>query len=111
MEGNIFLLIFITRKSRESSHNGGRIQAAREMEDLKTSKHLQALSEENGCIKDYIHKMTRYITNYCIKNDIHTVVINGGYKGICKESETWGVKTNQKLHSLPYAQHLYAVRI
>ena len=46
--------------------------------------------------------MTRYITNYCVKNDIHTVVI-GDIKGIRKERNL-GRKTNQKLHSLPYAR-------
>ena len=80
-----------------------RIQAAREKEDLKTSKHLQKLyRKKNDCIKDYIHKMTRDITNYCVKNDIHTVVI-GNIKGICKERNV-GRKTNQKLHGLPYAR-------
>ena len=61
------------------------------MEYLKTSKHLQKLyRKKNDCIKDYIHKMTRYITNYCVKNDIHTVVI-GDIKGFVKR-ETWGGK-------------------
>ena len=46
--------------------------------------------------------MTRYITNYCVKNDIHTVVI-GDIKGIRKERNL-GRKTNQKLHTLPYAR-------
>ena len=46
--------------------------------------------------------MTRYITNYCVKNDIHTVVI-GDIKGIRKERNL-GRKTNQKLHSLPYTR-------
>lgn len=46
--------------------------------------------------------MTRYITNYYVKNDIHTVVI-GDIKGIRKERNL-GRKTNQKLHSLPYAR-------
>ena len=46
--------------------------------------------------------MTRYITNYYVKNDIHTVVI-GDIKGICKERNL-GRKTNQKLHGLPYAR-------
>ena len=46
--------------------------------------------------------MTRYITNYSVKNDIHTVVI-GDIKGIRKEKNL-GRKTNQKLHSLPYAR-------
>ena len=46
--------------------------------------------------------MTWYITNYYVKNDIHTVVI-GDIKGIRKERNL-GRKTNQKLHSLPYAR-------
>ena len=46
--------------------------------------------------------MTRYITNYYVKNDIHTVVI-GDIKGIRKERNL-GRKTNQKLHSLTYAR-------
>ena len=46
--------------------------------------------------------MTRYITNYYVKNDIHTVVI-GDIKGIRKERNL-GRKTNQKLHGLPYAR-------
>ena len=46
--------------------------------------------------------MTPYITNYYLKNDIHTVVI-GDIKGIRKERNL-GRKTNQKLHSLPYAR-------
>ena len=46
--------------------------------------------------------MTRYITNYYVKNDIHTVVI-GDIKGIRKERNL-GRKPNQKLHSLPYAR-------
>ena len=80
-----------------------RIRSAREMECPKTSKHLQKLyRKKNNGIKDYIHKMTRYITNYCAENNIHTVVI-GDIKGI-REEKNLGRKTNQKLHSLPYAR-------
>ena len=97
------LSYFYNKEIARVQSQWGRIQAAREMEDLKTSKHLQKLyRKKNDCIKDYIHKMTRYITNYCVKNDIHTVVI-GDIKGICKERNL-GRKTNQKLHSLPYAR-------
>ena len=97
------LSYFYNKEIARVQSQWGRIQAAREMEDLKTSKHLQKLyRKKNDCIKDYIHKMTRYITNYCVKNDIHTVVI-GDIKGIRKERNL-GRKTNQKLHSLPYAR-------
>ena len=45
-----------------------RIRSAQEMECPKTSKHLQKLyRKKNNGIKDYIHKMTRYITNYCVE--------------------------------------------
>ena len=79
---NIFhFLIFINKEIARVQSQWDRIQAAREMEYPKTSKHLQKLyRKKNNCIKDYIHKMTRYITNYCVKNDIHTVVI-GDIKG------------------------------
>lgn len=71
----------------------------------KISKHLRKLyQKKNNCIKDYLHKMTRYITDYCAKNKIHTVVI-GDIKGIRKENDL-GSRINQKLHSLPY-EHIY----
>ncbi|MDO4491020.1 MAG: transposase, partial [Lachnospiraceae bacterium] len=69
----------------------------------KTSKHLKKLYvKKNNCIKDYIHKMTRYITDYCVSNGIYRVVA-GDIKGIRKKKDL-GAKTNQKLHSLPYAR-------
>ena len=79
---NIFhFLYFITRKSRESSRNG---IGSRQHGKWSIRKHpgicRSSIEKENNRIKDYIHKMTRYITNYCVKNDIHTVVI-GDIKG------------------------------
>ena len=79
------------------------IQNARGVKHPRTSNHLQMVyQKKNNCIKDYIHKLTRYITDYCVKNEIHTVVI-GDIKGIRKENGL-GRRTNQKLHSLPYAR-------
>jgi putative transposase len=67
----------------------------------KSSKHIKKLYEKkNNAIKDYFHKITRHIVNYCISNDIHTVVI-GDINGICKDN-TKDDKFNQQLHALPY---------
>jgi putative transposase len=44
--------------------------------------------------------MTRYIANYCKKNDIHTVVI-GDITGIRKDKDL-GHVNNQNFHALPY---------
>lgn len=77
------------------------MQVAQGIKYPKISKHLRKLyQKKNNCIKDYLHKMTRYITDYCARNEIHTVLI-GEIKGIRKGNDL-GSRINQKLHSLPY---------
>lgn len=67
----------------------------------KPSKHVLKLHQKKrDCIKDYLHKTTRSLTEYCIENDIRTVVI-GDIKNI-RKGKNLGTKTNQKLHGLPY---------
>lgn len=69
----------------------------------KGSKHLSRLYQrKNDSIWDYLHKVTRAIVNYCVDNDIHTVVI-GDMTGIRKDNNL-GHVTNQKLNSLPFAK-------
>ena len=67
----------------------------------KISKHVQKLyKKKNDCISDYLHKVTRFIAEYCHDNGINTVVI-GDITNIRKDNNKGSV-TNQKLHSLPY---------
>ena len=67
----------------------------------KMSKHVQKLyKKKNDCISDYLHKVTRFIAEYCQDNGINTVVI-GDITNIRKDNDKGSV-TNQKLHSLPY---------
>ena len=67
----------------------------------KTSKHICRLyRKRTNSINDYLHKITRYVVNYCRENSINTVVI-GDITGI-RENKDLGAVTNQKLHSLPY---------
>lgn len=78
-------------------------QAAKGVKYPKPSKHLLRLYEKKRhCIKDYLHKMTHFIADYCMENDIHTVVA-GDITGIRKGNDL-GRVTNQKLHALPYAK-------
>ena len=44
--------------------------------------------------------MTRYLVNYCLEKDIHTIVI-GDITNI-RNGKNFGNITNQKLHALPY---------
>lgn len=69
----------------------------------KSSNHIKKLYEKKqNCINDYLHKTTKSIVDYCVANNIHTVVI-GDIKGIRKNANLGSV-TNQKLHSLPSAK-------
>ena len=77
------------------------IQVAQGIKNPKPSRHvLRLYQKKNHCIKDYLHKMTRYVVDYCIANEINTVVI-GDIKGI-REEKNMGARINRQLHGLPY---------
>ena len=76
-------------------------QSERGIKYPKTSEHIQRLYRtKQNAVKDYLHKVTRWIAEYCRKEDIRCVVV-GDIRNIRKEKDM-GHKTNQKLHSLPY---------
>ena len=76
-------------------------QSERGIKYPKSSKHIQRLyRKKQNAVKDYLHKVTRWIAEYCRKEDIRCVVV-GDIRNIRKEKDM-GHKTNQKLHSLPY---------
>lgn len=80
-----------------------RVQASHGIKYPKPSKHLLRLYEaKRHAVKDYLHKVTRHVAEYCRVNEINRVVI-GDITGIRKDSNL-GRKNNQQLHSLPYAQ-------
>ena len=51
-------------------------------------------------MKDYLHKVTRWIAEYCRKEDIRCVVV--GHIRNIRRGKDLGHNTNQKLHGLPY---------
>lgn len=67
-----------------------------------TSKRLKNLyKKRNNSIQDYLHKLTKFITNYCVENEINTVIM-GDLTGIKNRITNRDKKYNQKLHELPY---------
>lgn len=67
----------------------------------KSSKRINKFYiKKSNAINDYIHKLTRHIVNYCVANDINTVVI-GDITNI-RKGKDFGEITNQKFHALPY---------
>lgn len=78
-----------------------RVQSRQGIKYPKSSKHILKLHQKKkDSIKDYLHKITRSLTDYCVDHDIHTVIV-GDIKNIRKDKDL-GNKTNQKLHGLPY---------
>lgn len=67
------------------------------------SKRMDRLTEKrNGKIDDYLHKSSRYIINYCEKNDIHTIVI--GKNKEWKQNSKLSKRVNQNFVQIPFAR-------
>lgn len=76
-------------------------QAAQGVRYPKSSKHIQAAYDRrNTCMKDYLHKVTHWIADYCVQHEVSRVVI-GDITGIRKDKD-YGHLNNQKLHSWPF---------
>lgn len=81
----------------------GSLQSRKGIKYPKTSGHIRHLYKKKAAgLDDYLHKVTRYVANYCIREDIHTVVI-GDITNI-RKGKDFGNVTNQKLHALPYGK-------
>lgn len=68
-----------------------------------TSNRIKQLTfYRNNFIEDKLHKISRYIINYCIQNKIGTIVI--GKNKNWKDSINIGAVNNQKFVCLPHAK-------
>ena len=78
-----------------------RFQSAYDRQGLKTGKTMQKLTiKRNRKINDYFHKISRIIIEYCIMNDIGTVVI--GYNPDWKQKCKIGKKNTRNFVTIPY---------
>ena len=71
----------------------------------KSSKRISLLTDKrNNKIQDYIHKASRYIVNWLIKNKIGTLVI--GKNKEWKQEINIGSKNNQSFTMIPHARFI-----
>ncbi|MHA2224386.1 MAG: RNA-guided endonuclease InsQ/TnpB family protein [Candidatus Hodarchaeales archaeon] len=78
-----------------------RIQSIYDRQGIKTGKNIQKLTiKRNKKICDYFHKTSRKIIEYCVLNDIGTVVI--GYNTAWKQNCRIGKKNTQNFVTIPY---------
>lgn len=104
---NVGLIPFIVNgrimKSFNQWYNKKKAKLMSYVGDVGTSKRIRQLNNyRNFWIEDYIHKVSRYIVNYCINNNIGSIVI-GLNKG-WKQEISLGKRTNQKFVEVPFSR-------
>ena len=90
-------------KSFNQWYNKFRAKLMNFVGDKGTSKRLKrSNNKRNFWIEDKIHKVSRWIINFCKKNNIGTIVIglNMGWK----QEINLGKKTNQKFVEIPFSR-------
>lgn len=66
-----------------------------------TSCHLETLAQKrHNKVKDYMHKASKYIINWCIEHDVSKVII--GKNNNWKQGSNIGKKNNQTFVNIPF---------
>ena len=78
-----------------------RLQSIADKQKNKSTKLIQRITtKRNNRTKDYVRKTARYIVNYCINNNIGTIIC--GYNGDFKRSINLGKMTNQQFTQISF---------
>lgn len=78
-----------------------KLQSQLSKENRFISKRTQRLTQKrNNKLKDNLHKISKYVQNYCIDLNISRVII--GYNKQWKTNINLSKKTNQKFVQIPY---------
>ena len=72
------------------------------LEDEKTEENNYEHLQLNNKINDYMNKTSRTIIDYCINNDIGTLVV--GYNETFQKNSNIGKANNQTFVNIPYGQ-------
>ena len=77
-----------------------RLRSISMKQGLKTTDHIQKITaKRNNRVNDCIKKTARYIVDYCIKNNIGTLIV--GYNADFKRSSNIGKINNQNFVQIP----------
>lgn len=82
-----------------------RLQSVKDKQKLgyrPTSRQKAIARDRNNKVNDYMNKAARKIIDYCIKNDIGTLVV--GYNETFQRNSHMGKQNNQKFVNIPYGQ-------
>ena len=82
-----------------------RLQSVKDKQRLgkkPTNKQKAAARNRNNKVNDYMDKTARMVMNYCINNDIGTLIV--GYNETFQRNSHIGKQNNQNFVNIPYGQ-------
>jgi len=75
----------------------------------KTSKRIEKLGFKRECkIHDYLHKATNKVIQFCLDNELNTIVV--GYNEFWKQKVNIGKVNNQKFVQIPFEKMLFMLK-
>ncbi|MDE5753575.1 MAG: IS200/IS605 family accessory protein TnpB-related protein [Oscillospiraceae bacterium] len=84
-------------------------EISKRMNSRDYSERMDRLTEKrNTKIDDYLHKASRYIIDYCLKHDIHTIVI--GKNKEWKQNVNLSKRVNQHFVQIPFARFIEMIQ-
>jgi putative transposase len=102
-EGNIpFIINGRPLKSINQFYNKTKANLQSKLpENVFNSKKINGLTFKRECkINDYLHKSSYYIVQYCLSNNINTLIL--GYNEFWKQNIDLGSKINQNFVQIPF---------
>jgi len=87
----------------------GELQRIYESQKIKTGKKSKKLFDRrNRKIKDHLHKVSRFIVDYCVKNSIGTLVI--GHNEDWKQNAGMSKRNNQNFVQIPFSMLINQIK-
>lgn len=104
--GKCFIIDGRRLKSINQWYNkeNARLQSIKDKQKITGTTKKQAIIaiNRNNKVNDYIRKSSRIIINYCLKNNIGTVVV--GYNPTLQKNSNLGKRNNQNFVNIPFGQ-------
>lgn len=84
-------------------------EIAKRMNNLDYTGRMDRLTiKRNNKMNDYMHKASKYVIDYCLQNDIHTIVI--GNNKNWKQESSMSKNVNQSFVGIPHQKFIEMVR-
>jgi putative transposase len=75
---------------------------------FNSNRLFRFLAKRGDKITDYLHKASKKVLDYCVENDINTIII--GKNKLWKQDSHLGKKTNQNFVQIPFAQLIQMIQ-